>query len=297
MILTAIITALMFGIGATSSIASFMTFRSKKVQQVGCGLYLLAASITSFLTVLIVFIKFWFLVCSQLDLIQSQTMLHLGCTVVEPILKVLFYTDNWLKACVAIERSITVFRGISFNKSTSKRIAKWVLAIVPTLTILTMIHEPIYRKLIEDEEGQHRNWCVIKYSTGLRRYNSIIVIIHFVIPLLINIFSTIFIIVSVARQRMAITHRHHYRTYLREQFNAHKHTLISPIILILLSLPRLIISLVSTCIKASHDPWLYLAAYFISFTPLVFMFIVFVLPSDLYHAEFKRYFHQKSDTS
>ena len=69
--------------------------------------------------------------------------------------------------------------------------------------------------------------------------------------------------------------------------NEHKHLLISPIVLLLLATPRLIISLVSGCVDPSENPWLYLCAYFISFTPPMLIFVVFVLPSKLYRKTFK----------
>ena len=72
-----------------------------------------------------------------------------------------------------------------------------------------------------------------------------------------------------------------------KQFNEHKQLVISPIILLLLSLPRLIISLVSGCVDVSDYPWLYLCAYFISFTPPMLIFLVFVFPSKLYMNTFK----------
>lgn len=51
---------------------------------------------------------------------------------------------------------------------------------------------------------------------------------------------------------------------------------------------RVIISLVADCVKTNPSTWLYLFGYFISFIPAVLIFVVFVLPSPLYKAEFSR---------
>jgi len=51
--------------------------------------------------------------------------------------------------------------------------------------------------------------------------------------------------------------------------------------------PRLILSLISGCVDPSSNPWLYLCGYFISYTPPMLIFAVFILPSELYTKTFK----------
>ncbi|CAF1284593.1 unnamed protein product [Adineta steineri] len=75
--------------------------------------------------------------------------------------------------------------------------------------------------------------------------------------------------------------------HIGEQLHEHKRLLISPSILLILSMPRLIISLLPGCVKVSDNPWLYLCAYFISFTPSILVFIIFVIPSELYRNTLK----------
>ncbi|CAF1124644.1 unnamed protein product [Adineta steineri] len=79
-----------------------------------------------------------------------------------------------------------------------------------------------------------------------------------------------------------------YYQQLIKQLKEHKQILISPILLVILSLPRLIISLLTACIKSSSKPLLYLIGYFISFLPsMLMMLFIFVLTSDLYFKQFK----------
>lgn len=92
----------------------------------------------------------------------------------------------------------------------------------------------------------------------------------------------------VTRHRLLALHEQNYRRELCQQLNNHRHILISPAILVLLSVPRLIISLLPNCFKSFNNPWLYLSAYFISFVPSVTVFAVFVLPSDLYKQQCKQ---------
>ncbi|CAF3954103.1 unnamed protein product, partial [Rotaria sp. Silwood1] len=106
-----------------------------------------------------------------MNIITNRTVLRFGCASIEPLLKVFLYTDTWLYACVAIERATAVFKGASFRKANSKRVAKRVILALPFLITVTIIHEPIHRNLFDDEEEQH-TWCVAYYSQYLQNYNS-----------------------------------------------------------------------------------------------------------------------------
>ncbi|CAF4306529.1 unnamed protein product [Rotaria sp. Silwood2] len=55
----------------------------------------------------------------------------------------------------------------------------------------------------------------------------------------------------------------------------HEHLIFVPIALVILAIPRFIISLVSGCMKSSRDSWLFLTRYFIYFIPPILTFAVF----------------------
>ena len=284
--MSAIITMIMFVIGLINNILSFITFHSSESRQVGCGVYLLASSITSLLTIIMFTVKFWFLILTQINAFVSRSVLHGGCKSIEPLLKLMLYTDSWFNACVAVERAVTVFKGVNFSKSQSKRIARWIVTLLPIFIMISMIHEPLYRELFDDKE-ENRIWCVAMYPPSIQSYNTIILCFHFITPFFCNLFSALFIIFVAARHRAKSRTELSYREHLREQFTEHKQLIISPIILVVLSIPRILISLFSTCVKSSRNPWLYLSGYFISFIPSVVIFIAFVLPSNLYKKQFK----------
>jgi hypothetical protein len=282
-----VLTMIMFIVGLINSVLSIMTFRTKKSREVGCGLYLLTSSITSLLTMSIFMMKFWFLILTQINTSISHSFLQGGCISFEFILKALLYTDNWLNACVALERCITVSQGVRFNKALSKRNARWIIIILPLFIMMSIIHEPLYRRLFDDADEQ-RSWCVFHYSPSVYIYNTTISFFHFVGPFCANLFSTIFIIFTGARRRAIAQKRQNYKQHLCQQFKEHKNLIVSPIILTILMLPRPVISLVSECVKRSHISWLYLSSYLISFIPSMSIFLVFVLPSDFYSDQFKK---------
>ncbi|CAF4032888.1 unnamed protein product [Adineta steineri] len=110
--LSAGLTIIMFVAGLINSILSFVTFQSKDSQQVGCGMYLLASSITSLLTISMFIIKFWFVVLTHINVSTGLSILRGGCASIEPILKLFLYLDGWLNASVAIERAVLLFKGV-----------------------------------------------------------------------------------------------------------------------------------------------------------------------------------------
>jgi len=301
------LTMIMFVIGFINGIFSLITFRNKELRKVGCGIYLLASSITSLLTITMFTIKFWFVVLIQLHSIVRSSILRTDCAFIGPILKVCLYLDGWLNACVAIERTVNVSKGVNFDKKMSRHTARWILLILPIFIMGTLIHEPIHHELFEHTTqkytpisnsnnltmnmtvtNEYNVLCVIRYSRSVQTYNTITLFIHLVVPFLVNLFSALFIIFGTARRRsIAQTNKKSFKQHVISQIREHKQLLISPFILLLLALPRLIMSLVSGCVDASENPWLYLCGYLISFTPPMLVFTVFVLPSELYRKTFK----------
>ncbi|CAF1027914.1 unnamed protein product [Adineta ricciae] len=295
----------MFVVGVVSSLTSLLTFQNATSRTVGCGLYLLASSVTSLLTITMFSIKFWFVVMTQIDMSASRSVLQGGCKSLDTLLKLFFYWDSWLSACVAVDRAVNVYIGVRFDKEKSKRFARWIIFALPVLIMGSLIHEPIYRQISKHEtmEKTKNNvgiiptteivthnyvWCVTTYPQSVQDYNTVILFIHLLGPFLTNLFSSVFIIIASARRRAEAQNRQPYREHLRGQWSEHKQLVISPLVLLLLSTPRLVISLLSGCTDVSRYAWLYISAYFISFTPSILIFIIFVLPSTSYRSTFKQ---------
>jgi hypothetical protein len=201
--------------------------------------------------------------------------------------------DQWLNACVATERAFTIIKGASFSKKKSKRTAKFVLILLVIVIAGTCIHDPISRSLIDeesndDDDNVKRTWCIAKYGSFLQVYNSMINTIHFLGPFMINLISTIILITKKSRQQANIHKQRLYNEILIEQLKENKHLLTAPIVLVILALPRIIITFISKCMKSNDDVWLFLVGYFISFIPPMLTFVVFILPSKFYKKEFRK---------
>ena len=188
--------------GLVNGILSLITFKNKRVCEVGCGIYLLSSSITTLLTMIMFGLKYWILVLSQIGIIKNRSFLLFQCYSFDFILQTCLYMNQLLNSCVATERAVTAIQGVSFSKKKSKQTAKFVIFIFLLITIGTNIHDPIYRRLINEEnENEKRTWCIVRYSSHLQRYNSTMHIMHFFIPFIINIISSFILITKKSRQQ------------------------------------------------------------------------------------------------
>ena len=318
----AAITMIMFSIGFINGIFSLMTFKNKELRKIGCGIYLLASSITSLLTITMFTIKFWFAVLTQLYSTVNPNVLRFDCVFIGPVLKLCLYFDGWLNACVAIERTVNVSKGVKFDKKMSRRMARRMIFILLTLILGSLIHEPIQHDLFTHtipkyESIKHglsinisiksnlshvyenltneiikyvpeiQTLCIVRYTHSLQNYNTITLFIHLIIPFIANLCSAVFIIFGTARERSTAQKHLSFKEHILKQLSEHKQLIVSPIVLLTLAMPRLILSLVSGCVDSSTNPWLYLCGYLISFSPPMLIFVVFVLPSEFYLNTFK----------
>ncbi len=287
LILTLIITLL----GFTNGILSLITFQNKTTHESGCGLYLFSSSIITLSTMVIFILKFLILLLSQMGSITNRSFLTIGCHSMDFLLRFCLTMDQWLTAFVAIERACVLSKGVYFDKGKFKSLAKWAISGLVLISMVTNIHDPIYRKLfVEDDnvDDEKRLWCIVQYSSIIGTVNVMINVIHFFVPFIINLISAFVIIIMSARQQAAMKKKKEYQELLKEQVDQHKNLLIGPSVLAILAVPRLIISFASGCMKSTSDSWLFLLGYFISLIPSLLTFILFVVPSSTYKDAFQK---------
>ena len=161
--------------------------------------------------------------------------------------------------------------------------AKILICAIYLITFASFVHIPIHQYILNDvEEG--RIWCVLRHTSSLRKFASFMYAFHFLVPLVTNFIAVIYLITLMARQKSRL-HHESYAEHLRKQIHKNQHQLISSFVLIIIGVPRLIISMISTCMESIGNLWLYLAGYFISYVPPLLLFFLFVLPSEFYRRE------------
>ena len=160
--------------------------------------------------------------------------------------------------------------------------------------VASLIHDPLYRHIIDetnndDRDSMKRIWCTVNYNSYyLQIYSNIIDGFHFIVPFFLNLISIIVLIKTTTRQQLTIYRYGTYREILWEQLKEIKHLITAPIVLVILGIPRLILSYLLKCMNSINDAWLFLILYFISYIPPMITFLVFILPSRYYRQELKK---------
>ncbi|CAF1405119.1 unnamed protein product [Adineta ricciae] len=201
-------------------------------------------------------------------------------------LNILITMNDWFGGCIAVEQIFITFQENNFNQIRSKKLAKRIIFAIYIFSTLTNTHESFYRQLVDDFDiDEKRTWCIALYPPTVDTYNTTMSLVHFLVPLSMSFFSTLIIILLLARSNSTMQPGATFRQNLKEQFHHHKHNLIIALAVPSLSVPRLIISFISGCMKSSQDPSLYLISYLFSFVPSMTTFIVFILTADGYKQE------------
>ncbi|CAF4379287.1 unnamed protein product [Rotaria sp. Silwood2] len=159
--LSAFITMIMFFVGIINGFLSILTFKRKTSQEVDSEIYLIASSIPSLSVILLFSLKFWFLIYSYRDLIGKRLILFSNCMIIELLLKLLLYIDNWLNCCFAGKRAFSPFKGIHFDKRKNRKTAKWMILCAIIINIILLIPHMLYLHLYDDIKEEH-TWRVVK---------------------------------------------------------------------------------------------------------------------------------------
>ncbi|CAF4251114.1 unnamed protein product, partial [Adineta steineri] len=120
-------------------------------------------------------------------------------------------------------------------------------------------------------------------------YHRINVFIHYLIPFLIQIIAITILIIQVACNRVRISNQTFLNLFIK-QIKTQKEQYITPIIIIISSLPQIILAFSYSCteLKQSWQRYTLLTTYFLSYLPQMLGFILYVLPSTTYSNEFRQ---------
>lgn len=287
MTMTFLIVMITFGL--VGNILCIITFAQKTSRATGGGYYLFLMSIYNIMALILLGLRFTYFLVTQMAISNNRALSLILCQCLEFGLTIFPNLSNWLSVCVGIERTYIVAYGVLFNKQKSIRIAKLLcIVLLLVLTGLT-VHEPMTRQLIEDPRLGRFTWCIKKYdSTKLQTLASILSIIQLVGPFLVNSLSMSILIVIISRKKLNLKKNNSdqsFVTVLYQQICYYKHFILSPAILLLLTLPRLIITLGSLCVDTSWRNYVFLSGYFISFIPFMATLFIFIIPSPTYRTD------------
>lgn len=274
------VVALMFLLGALTNTASFITFRRPMLRKTGVPNYLLAFSLVSQCSLFALQLKTFHIVfghCSN----------HIICKLLSYFLSITTRSSHWLTSWVTVERVYMVV----FPFGTLLRKPRLALRISLTTIIVTAaLHTIELMTYISITDMFGKSVCTTSMSSTVAAYSRINVFVHYFAPFCIQIVSISFLILFAARSRSRTNHRQKsFVQHLKSQFKNQKELYITPIIIILSGMPQIILSFHFACSDLSA--WrrhALLTTYFISYSPQLLGFMLFVLPSTHYFAEFRQ---------
>lgn len=216
-----------------------------------------------------------------------------SCSTIEFLLKWCPISCEWLNACIAFERTITVKFPTQYSRCQSKYVSKWITPIVLILIGCICMPELFFRRIIINETDK-RTWCVLtlnREKPGLLALYSILNILSFLIPWVINLSGDIIIIISTVESKQKLDKNKKVNItwkirskLIREQILKHKHVLIGPVVLGFLSLPRVILTFIFVCTKLDKNSIPSLIAYLVGFLPSMAIIFAFVWSSKTYRS-------------
>ena len=288
-----LITSLVFLTGIFSNLCSLLVFSRKNPRLVGVGNYLLLVSIVNIISLSLLLAKTVHIVLGSAGFLLNNIINLILCKLLSSLLSISARVNYWLISLVTIERlSLVIFP----TKTTIKKPSVALLLSLTTVLIACgmHIHEILHYIIIPADPQQinsnailcvtnlyHRSWSV---------YNRANVLIHHLVPFLTQIISITLLIVwaGKSRARTVSNGTTSFSQILKKQFRTQKELYVIPAIIILAALPQMIITSSFACTELSNAGQRYalLISYLFSFTPQICGFIIFVLPSSSYKAEF-----------
>jgi hypothetical protein len=290
------IVLLIFLFGFFNGLNSFLTFIRPKPRKFGVGNYLLIISIVDQCSLLLLLFKIIHIILgSNGTLFYYENFNLYPCKIISYLLSVFTRITYWLTSFVAIERLCLVLFPTSATLKNPRRVLG--LSIFVILFVSSMhIHEAMYYTTIVDHSYTAINitLCVTNYAqSSVSTYNRVNVLVHYLIPFLLQIISITILIIQVVWSRIRVSGDNQQTAFIQlflRQLKIQKEQYITPIIIVLSSLPQIILSFLYACteLKQSWQRYTLLITYFLSYLPQMLGFILYVLPSTTYSEEFRQ---------
>ncbi|CAF1314306.1 unnamed protein product [Rotaria sordida] len=279
-------------IGFFTNFCSFFTFYRPQLRKNAVENFLLFISILNQCVIFCLFAKFLHILLGSMGMINQ-----ISCKSVNYLLSVLTRSSFWLTSCISLNRLFLILMPSS-TLVKNVRLAIYLTIIIIVLLFVTHIHEILIYTTIERPD-QDALQCVTnfkqKYMATFNRASSLF---HSLIPFFIQIIAITLLIVLAARSRAKTSYVREQggrnkalSRVLKVQINRQKELYITPVIIVLSSLPQTILSFTLACTQLNdwkrHS---LLAASLLFYTPQILGFVLHVLPSTHYKKEFSQTF-------
>ena len=197
----------LFVLALPNNLFSLLTLLRRSCLRHGVGHYLLWMSVTNQLSIALLTARLIHLSVIMTMFRSSPIVDDLFCKLLSYLLTCVTRLSSWLPSFVALER---VYTTIFLNKQWFKQphIARYLILITCCLILLSATDELVFVKSFSSIEGGSSVMCVIEYPKLHRStwtsLHQVVSIIHFLLPLLINLCSTLTIMSIVIKSKINI---------------------------------------------------------------------------------------------
>ena len=199
----------LFFLALPNNLFSFITLRRRSCLRFGIGHYLLWMSLVNQLNLLFFVARLIHFIMKITDGSSSSMLDDFLCKFLNYFLSSSTRLVYWLTSLISIER---VYMTIFINGQWLKkpRIARRLIILTFVVVFLTDLYELFFYKSLPNLSTGQGSICVLEISKNHRTlwmtFHLLFLLLHSLLPFLINLFSTIIIIVIIVNKKMKTFH-------------------------------------------------------------------------------------------
>ena len=319
-----------FLLAVPNNLFSFVTLRRRRCLRQGVGHYLLWMSVVNQINLAFLVIRLIHLLVQISDTSPSSISDDVLCKSLNYLLSSSTRLVYWLTSLISIERLYTT---VSLRGHWLKQphIARRLILFIFSVVFVSDLYELFFYKSFSSSIDGQGSICLLQISATDRSrwltFHLLFLILHSLLPFLINLFSTITICLIVVKKKINTTQINLSQYFTERSRSVHvamrvsrldgrvdqsvgmkmrgrlrliadvltenKEFVLGPAITLvpqLFSLPLFISSFLLDC-RNLDDSWLrhfLIISYWISFTPQWTSFLLYIVPSSLYSSEWRK---------
>ena len=288
------ILSLLAALSFINNLLTFSTCFKRKIRITVCGLYIIVHSITSFIGIVFVEIIAVVTLFYNNEL-EKHPLIY--CTLLPTFQKLAYDICLWMSAFIAVERVFIQFGYYSIYRT---RKYSFIVLIILFFTL-------------SSGSGLYAIGRIAEKSPVLSTTSYVCTFHHFpsesvkiaykvmgsmypqvVIPLLLIFLSIVLTLTHIIRHKITLTdlERNSWQSLIMQQILKHKDFFISPLVIIICTLPEKILTNAATtyCVEKSMQRFylrLHIAFDFLLYVPLFLTFFIYIYPSNVYMKVFR----------
>lgn len=245
--------------------------------------YIRLTAFTNQITLICLLIQIIYVTLNQYELLNELLLLNrILCQSSSYILNCFAYTSKCYTTLLSIQRAWHIHQ-LRINPIHSQKQFIWPIVIFIIILIFNGTELVFHRLIINPRKTKHLI-CTVEYSNS--NWHIVEMIFRFIIhifPFLLNLYAVIIIIRIVAKSKTNL-HKSSFILEFWKQVKQYHEQLLCPIFMIISSTPQLLMTIIVKCFEWNNVYYrtLMIVMHFVSFTPQIFTYYLFVHSSKTY---------------